>query len=345
MSANRVRVVCGPRRLDVDGIRDYADRLASSLAAAGLEVEVDHDRPDAKPADVILLNYNPFSFGRRGFAPRLASSLRRARRRASMVCLNVHESYVPPLNWRWAAMGAWQRRQLHSLQRQADLVLTPVQPLAQELEGLSPDRRVVHLPVGSNLPDMRHCRDSTRERLDVDPAALVIASFGTGHPSRQMEYVAAAGNTAAEVVDEVVLLNLGAGARVIRGVRPPVRVVEPGWLEAGEVARHLAAADLFIAPFVDGVSTRRGTMMAALQHGLPVVGTDGRLTDDVLRSTNALTLVPAHDQTGLEDEVRRLATDDAERAGLASAARELYERSFDWPIISSAIVDELSLER
>src|SRR5205823_118807 len=34
-SATRIRIVCGPRRSEVDGIRDYADRLASSLAEEG----------------------------------------------------------------------------------------------------------------------------------------------------------------------------------------------------------------------------------------------------------------------------------------------------------------------
>jgi glycosyltransferase involved in cell wall biosynthesis len=337
----RIRVVCGPRRSKVDGIRDYADRLADSLTQAGLEVAVDHEPPDARPADVILLNYNPFSYGRRGFAPGLAANLRRARRHGSLIGLIVHESYVPPLNWRWALMGAWQRRQLRMVNRCADLIFTPVEPLARELEELGPKRPVVHLPVGSNLPDMRHCRDSERDRLEIDEDALVIAAFGTGHPSRRIEDVAAAANAAADLGGQVVVLNLGAGAPPIRGVREWVRLVEPGWLEASDVARHLAAADLFVAPFVDGVSTRRTTLMAALQHGLPVVGTDGRLTDDVLRRSDALTLVPADDRKRLEDAIRWLAGDADQRLARGAAGRELYERSFDWPVISAAIVAAL----
>ncbi len=342
MSATRIRIVCGPRRSEVDGIRDYADRLASGLTEEGLDVEVDHDKPDARPADVILLNYNPFSYGRWGFAPGLAARLRRARRRRSRICLVVHESYVPPLNWRWAAMGAWQRLQLRRVHRCADIIFTPVEPLARELDSLGPKRPVVHLPVGSNLPDMRHCRDSERDRLEIDQDALVIAAFGTDHPSRRIDDVAAAANAAADLGGRVVVLNLGAGAPPIRSVRESVRLVEPGWLDASDVARHLAAADLFVAPFVDGVSTRRTTLMAALQHGVAVVGTDGRLTDDVLRrSSHALTLVPVDDSTRLEDAVRWLAGDPDQRLARGAAGRELYERSFDWPVISATIVAAL----
>jgi glycosyltransferase involved in cell wall biosynthesis len=331
----RVRLVCGPVRSEVDGIRDYAERLAGALTEKGLEVEVDREKPDARPADLILLNYNPFSFGKWGFAPGLARGLGRARRRNSRIGLIVHESYVPPLSRRWKLMGAWQRRQLRSVCRRADLVFTPVEVLAQELGA-------VHLPVGSNLPDMRHCRDFERGRLEIDADALVIAAFGTGHPSRRMADVAAAANTAAGLGAEVVVLNLGAGAPAIRDLDDSVRVFEPGWLEASAVARHLAAADLFVAPFVDGVSTRRTTLMAALQHGLPVVGTDGHLTDGILRrSRQALTLVSVDDRERLEGAVRLLATDADERRARGAAARELYERSFDWPVIAATIVAEL----
>jgi glycosyltransferase involved in cell wall biosynthesis len=342
LSATRIRIVCGPRRSEVDGIRDYADHLASSLIEEGLEVEVDHEKPDARPADVIVLNYNPFSYGRWGFAPGLAASLRRARRRKTRIFLIVHESYVPSLNWRWAVMGAWQRLQLRMLHRCADVIFTPVEPLARELANLKPERPVEHLPVGSNLPDMRHCRDSERDRLEIDRDALVIAAFGTDHPSRRIDEVVAAANTAADLGSRVVVLNLGAGAPPIRGVRESVRLVEPGWLEALDVARHLAAADLFVAPFVDGVSTRRTTLMAALQHGVAVLGTDGRLTDNVLRrATDALTLVPVEDRKRLEDAVRWLAGDADERRARGAAGRELYERSFDWPVISATIVAAL----
>src|SRR4051794_9884894 len=341
-AATRFRVVCGPRRLEVDGIRDYADRLASSLAAMGLEVEVDDAKPDARPADVVLVNYNPFSWSRWGFAPGLAASLSRARRDGSLVYVVVHESYVPPLSWRWAAMGAWQRRQLRMVHRAADLVFTPVEPLAEELRHLDPPRPVVHLPVGSNLPDMRHARDSERARLEIGEDELVIAAFGTGHPSRRIGDVAVAANVAADLHGKVVVLNLGAGAPPVRVVRASVRVIEPGFLDSASAARHLAAADLFLAPFVDGVSARRTTLMAALQHGLPVIGTDGRLTDHVLRDARqALTLVPVGDRKRLAEAVRWLIRDREERLARGAAGRELYERHFDWPVIAAAVADPL----
>ena len=51
---------------------------------------------------------------------------------------------------------------------------------------------------------------------------------------------------------------------------------------ADEVSRRLSAADLNLSAFIDGVSTRRGSLMAALQHGVASVGTRGYLTDQML---------------------------------------------------------------
>jgi glycosyltransferase involved in cell wall biosynthesis len=303
---------------------------------------VDDAKDDARPADVVLVNYNPFSWSRWGFAPRLASSLGRARRRGSRIYLVVHESYVPPLNWRWTVMGAWQRRQLRMLHRAAHVVFTPVEPLAEELRRFDPPRPVVHLPVGSNLPDMRDSRASERARLGIAEDELVIAAFGTGHPSRRTGDVAVAANVAADLDGNVVVMNLGAGSPPLHVVRKSVRVIEPGFLDAPSVARHLAAADLFVAPFVDGVSTRRTTLMAALQHGLPVIGTDGRLTDDVLHDArHALTLVPVGDRRRMAEAVRWLVRDPEERRARGAAGRDLYERLFDWPVIAATIADPL----
>jgi glycosyltransferase involved in cell wall biosynthesis len=339
--------VCGPVRLPVDGIRDYADCLAASLRDRGLDVEVDHDRPDARDADVVLVQYNPFSYGKRGFAPWLPPTLRDLRRRTPRprVCLIVHETYVPAENWRWAIMGAWQRRQLKQLLALSDVVFATIETRVRELANLGAPRPVEYLPVGSNLPDMRHVRTAARERLGIVTEALAIGAFGTGHPARRTNDIARAAISAAACGVEVVVLNLGAGAPPIDDVPPTVRVITPGRLDAAAVAEHLAAADMFVAPYLDGVSTRRTTVMAALQHGLPVVGTDGPLTDDLLReSRDALVLVPVADRERMDDAIQGLVLSGEDRQMRAAAARALFERCFDWPVITSKLMSALALD-
>src|SRR5262249_28838598 len=68
--------------------------------------------------------------------------------------------------------------------------------------------------------------------------------------------------------------------------------------------------DLMLLPLTDGVSTKRGTLMAALAHGVPVVGLQGTRTDRILRG-DALTLTPAGDPAAFARAAVALAGDPA----------------------------------
>src|SRR3954471_6566802 len=74
------------------------------------------------------------------------------------------------------------------------------------------------LPVASNLPDCRDRRETTRSNLAIDAETTVLAAFGTGHPSRQIDYLRDAANAVAADGRRVMLLNIGAGAPDLNGV-------------------------------------------------------------------------------------------------------------------------------
>lgn len=288
----------------------------------------------------MVLQYNPFMYGRWGVAPWLVAALARLRRPRDhpRVALMVHEMYVEPQNLRWALMGAYQRAQLAALRAHVDAVCVSIEAWARRLGRWWPPRPTFHLPVGSNLPDMAGERDRERDRLGLAEDSLVLAAFGTGHPSQLGGHVVAGVNAAAGLAPRVVLLNMGDGAPSLSGVDPRVEVRRPGALAAEAVARHLACADLFVAPFVDGVSTRRTSMMAALQQGLPVVGTSGASTDALLaRSTSAMRLLPVGDLIGLRRAVREVSRNPRLRRSMGRSARELYLREFDWPVVAARL--------
>src|SRR5690606_28314882 len=68
------------------------------------------------------------------------------------------------------------------------------------------------------------------------------------------------------------------------------RLVVLAGRDAAEVSDQMTSASAALAPIVDGVSTRRTSVAAALAHGLPVVGTDGPCTTDALRRSSAFLL-------------------------------------------------------
>ncbi len=271
----------------VDGIRDHTRLLEAHLAGRGIEVDVHlrrwgggwtaERRPQLAAYDAVVLQYNPFLYGRWGVAPWLPVLLGRARlsHTRPVTAVIVHEPYVPMTDARSVLMGAWQRAQLRGVALSADVMLCSTEAWVSLLDGWRPRRRVTHLPVPSNLPDMRGCREEARRAIGAGDDDLVLATFGTDHPSHLQDPVERALEAVAPGRSgRVFLTELGARTpRSIGGAAVTVR--SPGRQAAGELARELSAADIFLAPFIDGVSTRRGTMMAALQHGLPIVGTRG----------------------------------------------------------------------
>jgi glycosyltransferase involved in cell wall biosynthesis len=359
----RVTLVHSDRGRSVDGIRDYSRMLAEEIRAHGVAAELRVQRPAGSWGGVrdavrswreigrsgektaVVLQYSPFCFARWGFAPWLATSLLsiRARRSRPGLALMVHEPYVPIDSPRSAAMGAWQRLQLTALRLASDVVFTSIESWAERFRRRWPQRDVRHLPVGSNLPDARSRREEERRRMGVGEETLVLVAMGRDHPSWLGDYVVEAANAIAASGRPLLLLTLGAEAPRLGGLDSSIAVQAPGYLEAEGVAAKLAAGDLFLAPLIDGVSTRRGTLMAALQHGLPVVATSGPLTDAVLRDAEgALRLVPADDSAGFAKAAESLAGDPDGRASASVAGRLLYERNFAWPVVARSLLAALS---
>jgi glycosyltransferase involved in cell wall biosynthesis len=365
----RLALCCNESLDGVDGIRDYTFRMVEALGeieavAADLYVRTSEgrwavidgetgDRGDEGAFqgltgyDVVVVQYNPFMYGRWGFAPWLPVALGRLRSKSAgvRVALMVHEPYVPMVNWRWTLMGLWQCCQLAAALWESHLAFVSIDPWARSLRKLPFARPTFHLPVGSNLPDMRAARNAQRMQLNADDDTVVIATFTTGIPGRLVSHVAAAIDEVARTGQKVLVLNLGAGAPRLEGaIVEPVELIEPGRLPSEEVASNLAASDLFLAPFIDGVSTRRTTVMAALQHGVPVVGTSGFLTDGIFRdAADHLRLVPVESPHAFSAAAVHLALNPVERVALGTAGRELYERSFDWPVIAKELLTRLGI--
>jgi glycosyltransferase involved in cell wall biosynthesis len=353
-----------------DGIRDYTIRLVTALNATGRiqtellwrlddgswqrggEAVVGRDSATKsgsllsklRDRDAILVQYNPFLYGRWGFAPWLPFVLLRLRfsKRRPRIALMVHEPFVPMVNFRWTLMGIWQRLQLRALRFSADVVFASIEVWRASLGAAWPRRPTYHLPVGSNLPDGRRFRDRQRQHIGADGSAIVVAAFGQNHPGRLWQYIVEASNSLIESGSKVILLNLGSDAPQLVGLDPRIVLHAPGDLSPDDVATWLSAADIYLAPFVDGASTRRTTLMSAMQHGLPIAATDGPLTDPILRSSGTVRLIPVNRRVEFVHAVHKLLDSPDECRALGDRARELYTKSFDWPVTAARLLTALS---
>ena len=116
------------------------------------------------------------------------------------------------------------------------------------------------------------------------------------------------------------------------------RVHWTGFLSPERVSTHLAAADLMVMPYRDGVSLRRGTLMAVLAHGRPLITTAPAAPAPELRHGENVWFVPLDDPVALAEAVAALAGDAARRGQLGRGARELAGL-FDWGRIAGLTAD------
>jgi glycosyltransferase involved in cell wall biosynthesis len=343
-------VVFRESRRSIDAIRDYTHLLARGLrdegAAAGVALLEGSAVPEPpRGTEALLINYNPFSWGRWGWAPSLPGSVARLRtgRKRPVIVVIVHEPAVPWHGVKQTLMGAWQRTQLAALLRLADLAMVSIEPWVPLIQRWGGSGTAVHhLPVGSNLPDMRSARHEQRARLGCRSDTLVLAFFGGCHPSRPVDHLRQAVVATSRLKKRLIVLNLGAGAPSFDGLGGGSEIITPGSLRPAEVARLLSAADLFAAPYVDGASSRRGTIAAALQHGLPTVSMAGPLTDPFLRRSGALVLVSSNDATAFGEAVANLADDPGARAVVSLRARRLFDERFAWRVIARRLLGLIS---
>jgi glycosyltransferase involved in cell wall biosynthesis len=292
----------------------------------------------------VLLQYNPFRYGRWGFAPQLLIDVQRYRRDGRRIAVMVHEAWLDVTSWRTAVMGSWQRLQLRTLVGQVDAVMTSTEAIARAL-----GPRAVHVPVSANIVPVQSDAGTARATAGSE-GSFTVGLFGRDHPSRALDYAEDAIALLAKACGprHLAVLNLGADAPAI-STPTGVHVFRPGEQTPDELSASISAIDLMLLPFLDGVSTRRSTLMAALAHGRPVLGLEGKNTDRILRDADgALALTPVGDPAAYALTAVALLRDDQLRAGFGAGGRRLYEERFDWPVTAAqaaAVLERLDTDQ
>lgn len=112
-----------------------------------------------------------------------------------------------------------------------------------------------------------------------------------------------------------------------------------GLLSPEEVTATLADSDVLL--FVrGGISSRRGSAIAGIACGLPIVAYQG--TEIAWPVTEAgLMAAPAGDRETLAASLAQVLSDDVLRASLAERSRCAHARYFSWTSIASRLVSAL----
>ncbi len=367
-----------------DGIGDYTARLSEQLSSDGHETTVWTSRKKAvdqisgvviqqpflvdqrgglsgilkslhsleaqnQLPDAAVLQFNHFSWGRRGLNLHLPILVRSIKTKWPKLRLGVmfHEVSVPPCNWRFRIMRLWQVWQYRTLAEAADLRIFSIEKWLQAERNRNtrrPETDSIHLPVGSNLPPSRESREKTRLRLGISKDTFVMGSFGTAHPSRLINWVGSAISLAYSTGRKLLLLHVGPDGDVYRKVAGKVPFIDSGRLPADKASGAISSMDLFLSPFTDGISTRRGSLMAALSHGIPFVTTLGPLSDNVWSERFSNAAVPVEDGSeNFAELVKSLMTSPLELKLIGSKGKCLYDEQFAWNRISQKLTSSLSV--
>ena len=351
---------------DRGGVSDHSSEMVSVLRAAGNTVLVcskpqergfarlDAELADFRP-DLIVVAYTPLGYAPRtgGIAPAFTCwSVRLRRRHRCVAVLLAHEASLPAAHhWRnrelkLALLGAAQVAQFSILAEQFDAVLFSNlgtrQAWAKRHSRLAP--RFHTLRICSNIP-VNSSLDPRSSLLAAGHSVLTstIFFFGTGHQSVLLDYVEAAFRAVLEADPEARLVVVGMSPEKLRSLRPSLAdlgasVHALGYVSADQVSLWLRVATLVLAPLVEGVSARKGTVMAALQHGQAVVTTRGVHTREDIPWDEICLMAPLD-----RDAFAALAVlafrDPERRAAVGRAARAEYDAHASASVTAARILE------
>lgn len=283
------------------------------------------ERLEACPAPRrLFVQYVPTGFGFRGMNVPLVRWLVR---RPEELWVQFHEV---ALGWK-----LWRRPDLHlvhaveiwmaaALARRANRIFVSIEAWKRRLGRHA--KRAVWLPIPSNVPVSVAPAEVERARKTLASGPW-IAHFGTYSRLIASDLGLAIREIARRRADTRFLL-LGRGATgFARGLALGERVASKEDLSAGEIAALLGVSALALQPFPDGISARRTSAMAPLALGVPVVTTDGFLTDAIWRE-GAVAMAPAGRPLELAQRCIAVLEDGALARTLGERGARLYREKF-----------------
>jgi glycosyltransferase involved in cell wall biosynthesis len=207
-------------------------------------------------------------------------------------------------------------------------------------------KRYQHIPIASNLPSAPtgFDRAARRRALGFSDQDFVVGFFGFANPPKGLETLLAAMRSLRETCPNAKLLLLSQLSeqnpyqrrllRFLKVMGLQDLVVNPKYAEPRLAAEILASADCAALPFTDGVSMKRGSLMACLAQGLPIVTTTpARGESGDFQPNQNLLVVPPRDPQALAASLHELWLDPDLRARLALGAWDLA-RQFSWDDIA-----------
>ncbi|MCB8943677.1 MAG: glycosyltransferase family 4 protein [Ardenticatenaceae bacterium] len=266
--------------------------------------------------------------------------------------VTFHDLRVPYL---FPKAGRLRETAVTFMARQADGCITTNLADYEELR-TRVQTAVVQIPIGSNITTYQphHVEIAeARERLGLQDGDRLLGYFGFLNESKGADTLL---ESLAQLEDNIHLVFIGGQTgssdsdnnqsflaqlkQRIEAMGLAERVHWTGFLPDQRVSTFLHAADVMVMPYRDGVSLRRGTLMAVLAHGRPLITTHPAMPAPELVHGENCWLVSTNDSEAVSCSVHQLLDDYwlCEKIGGGAAQ---VARLFTWDKIAVQTADFL----
>lgn len=352
--------VLGKRDRPTDGVADYCIHLGAALGLRGYDLEIVRvPWPErgwgAALADLrrraqdwrgcwVLLQYTALGWSRRAFPLRFLQVLQ-VLRHNGVRCVVVFHDALPYRGSRLIdrlrrASQLWVMRAAY---RRTDHSVLPV-PLDQVTWLPTSPSKAAFIPVGANLPPVA----IDAKGVKANRGAKTVAVYGvTGEPATLAEVrdISHVLKITKARIEKLRLVVFGRGsAEAELALRHEledsgIETIVLGLLPSEDITRELTNADVLL--FVrGGVSSRRGSALAAIACGLPVVGYRSEETGFPVTEAGVV-LVALEDRVALAEALIRVLSDDDWREQLRARSRSAQRQYFSWEVIFGSFLDLL----
>lgn len=301
---------------------------------------------------VLVVQYAPHAYDRRGITlgVNLLPAVIRMTSRIRVV-VNFHEVHVTfnRLFTRCLA-SLWQRAMAFLIATPGQAVTVACSEWVTRLRRSGAWKPIQVIPVGSSIPRVRigtEQAEGIRRELGLHGGAILVGGFGAAGRDRDLNMLLEA---IARLKEEypVKLVWLGDPGFSLERYGDIERLLETrglsddvlwtGSLPHPRISALMSVCDLFVMPFVDGVSLRRTSLAAALGHALPILATKGKHVDRVFAHGENIYLVDVGDREGFAQGLLELTRRQDLRARLAEGALKLHNRCFDWRVLAHEVM-------
>jgi glycosyltransferase involved in cell wall biosynthesis len=351
----------GRRDTPTDAVEEYCQYLGVALAAENFALELVRvewnelgwaaavgelaGRAKEWRGRWILVQYTALAWSERGFPLRFLRVLRVLQKAGVRLAMVYHDPL--PFSGSRTIDKLRQRAQVHVMSAAlgaSDLAIVTI-PISKIPWIEKRDTPMRFIPVGANLPAPERAWLRRHENAARVPTVAVYGITGGQGGIWDLAKISEALRVIAERLKKTRIVVLGRNSEraakaltsVAENLHVEVRAL--GVLPADEIVQWLGDSDVLL--FVRaGISSRRGSAIAGIACGLPVVAFAGPETGPPITEAGVVLADPTN-QRGFGDALLKVLTDEQYREALAEQSRRAQQEHFSWKAIAACYAQAL----